>query len=54
MPGVKVAVSTDMLEGVALPLVARLEELGHEVTKFGAYEAINRADWGLAQRGAVE
>lgn len=42
-----------MLEGVALPLVARLEELGHEVSKFGAYDAINRADWAFASEAAA-
>jgi len=42
-----------MLEGVALQLVARLEEFGHEVLKFGAYEAISRADWAFASEAAA-
>jgi ribose 5-phosphate isomerase B len=49
----RIAVSTDMIEGIAEPLVARLEELGHEVLKFGAYDPASPSGWAFASEGAA-
>jgi ribose 5-phosphate isomerase B len=49
----RIAVSTDMLKGVAEPLVARLEAGGHEVLKFGAYDPASRTDWAWGSEAAA-
>jgi RpiB/LacA/LacB family sugar-phosphate isomerase len=49
----RIAVSTDMRKGVADALIARLEELGHEVQEFGAYDELSRADWAWGSEAAA-
>jgi ribose 5-phosphate isomerase B len=49
----RIAVSTDMLEGVAEPLLARLEADGHELLKFGAYDSDAKADWAWGSEAAA-
>lgn len=49
----RIAVSTDMLEGVADEVVERLESNGHEVLRFGAYDPASRADWAWGSEAAA-
>jgi len=49
----RIAVSTDMLKGVAEELVERLEANGHEVLRFGAYDPAGRADWAWGSEAAA-
>jgi ribose 5-phosphate isomerase B len=49
----RIAVSTDMLSGVAEQLAGELERRGHEVTRFGALAADSRPDWAWASEAAA-
>ncbi|MGH2959382.1 MAG: RpiB/LacA/LacB family sugar-phosphate isomerase [Solirubrobacterales bacterium] len=49
----RIAVSTDMLKGVADALVERLEANGHELLKFGAYDPASRTDWAWGSEAAA-
>lgn len=49
----RIAVSTDMLRGVADAVVERLEAGGHEVLRFGAYDPASRADWAWGSEAAA-
>ncbi|MBI2691710.1 MAG: RpiB/LacA/LacB family sugar-phosphate isomerase [Solirubrobacterales bacterium] len=49
----RIAVSTDMLKGVAFAVVERLEASGHEVVRFGAYDPAGRADWAWGSEAAA-
>lgn len=49
----RIAVSTDMLKGVADELVQRLEADGHEVLRFGAYDPGGRPDWAWGSEAAA-
>lgn len=49
----RIAVSTDMLEGIADEVVERLEAGGHEVLRFGAYDPAGRADWAWGSEAAA-
>lgn len=49
----RIAVSTDMLKGVANEVVERLEASGHEVLRFGAYDPAGRADWAWGSEAAA-
>lgn len=49
----RIAVSTDMLEGIADEVVERLEAGGHEVLRFGAYDPAARADWAWGSEAAA-
>ncbi|MGK2878294.1 MAG: RpiB/LacA/LacB family sugar-phosphate isomerase [Solirubrobacterales bacterium] len=49
----RIAVSTDMLEGVAGSVVERLEADGHEVLRFGAFDPSGRADWAWGSEAAA-
>lgn len=49
----RIAVSTDMLKGVAEELIQRLEANGHEVLRFGAYDPASRTDWAWGSEAAA-
>jgi ribose 5-phosphate isomerase B len=49
----RIAVSSDMLAGVAGILIPELERRGHEVTAFGALQPGDRADWAWASEAAA-
>jgi ribose 5-phosphate isomerase B len=49
----RIAVSTDMLKGVADSVVERLEADGHEVLRFGAFDPSDRADWAWGSESAA-
>lgn len=49
----RIAVSTDMLEGAAEPLIEQLEKRGHEVLRFGAYDSESRPDWAWGSEAAA-
>jgi ribose 5-phosphate isomerase B len=49
----RIAVSTDMLKGVAEEVIERLEASGHEVLRFGAYDPGSRADWAWGSEAAA-
>lgn len=49
----RVAISTDMLEGFAPKLRDELVERGHEVTAFGAFDPDARSDWAWASESAA-
>jgi ribose 5-phosphate isomerase B len=49
----RIAVSTDMLEGVALKVIADLEARGHQLRPFGAFNADERADWAWSAEAAA-
>lgn len=49
----KIAVATDMLEGVAEELLLQLEARGHELLRFGAYDPDARADWAWGSEAAA-
>lgn len=49
----RIAVSTDMLEGVAAAVVDQLEARGHEVLCFGAYDPDARSDWAWGSEAAA-
>lgn len=49
----RIAVSTDMLEGAAEAVVDKLEERGHEIVRFGAYDPTARADWAWGSEAAA-
>lgn len=53
MPVVRIAVSSDMLSGVAEQLVAELERRGHVVAAFGALKPGDRSDWAWASEAAA-
>lgn len=49
----RIAVSTDMLEGAAEAVLEQLSERGHEVLRFGAYDPNARADWAWGSEAAA-
>lgn len=49
----RIAVSTDMVEGVALKVIAELEARGHELRPFGAFNADDRSDWAWSAEAAA-
>ena len=49
----RIAVSTDMLKGVAEDVVERLQANGHEVLRFGAYDPASRTDWAWGSEAAA-
>jgi ribose 5-phosphate isomerase B len=49
----RIAVATDMREGVADALIERLEAAGHELLKFGAFDPEGRADWAWGSEAAA-
>lgn len=49
----RIAVSTDMLKGVADQVVEQLEASGHEVQRFGAYDPASRTDWAWGSEAAA-
>jgi ribose 5-phosphate isomerase B len=49
----RIAVSTDMLEGAAAAVLEQLESRGHEVLRFGAYDPEARADWAWGSEAAA-
>lgn len=49
----RIAVSTDSLEGVAEALVTELEARGHTLLRFGAFDPAARADWAWASEAAA-
>lgn len=49
----RIAVSTDMLEGAAGALIDQLERRGHELLRFGAYDSAARADWAWGSEAAA-
>ena len=49
----RIAVSTDMLKGVAEQVIQQLEASGHEVLRFGAYDPSSRADWAWGSEAAA-
>jgi ribose 5-phosphate isomerase B len=51
--GVRIAVSSDSLDGVAELLVDELEARGHTVFRFGAYADDERTDWAWSSEAAA-
>jgi ribose 5-phosphate isomerase B len=49
----RIAVSTDMLSGIAEQIAGELERRGHEVTLFGALAPDSRPDWAWASEAAA-
>jgi ribose 5-phosphate isomerase B len=49
----RIAVSTDMLSGVAEHVVTEIERRGHAVTRFGAFDPDARDDWAWASEAAA-
>lgn len=49
----RVAISTDMLEGFAPKLRDELAKRGHDVTAFGAFDPDARSDWAWASETAA-
>lgn len=49
----RIAASTDMLDGAAKAVVSQLEARGHEVVRFGAYDPASRADWAWGSEAAA-
>lgn len=49
----RIAVSTDMLEGAAEPLLVLLERRGYELLRFGAFDPASRADWAWGSEAAA-
>jgi ribose 5-phosphate isomerase B len=49
----RIAVSTDLLEGAAEAVIEQLESRGHEVLRFGAYDPEARADWAWGSEAAA-
>lgn len=50
---VRIAVSSDMNEGIARVLAAELERRGHEAVLFGALKEGDRSDWAWASEAAA-
>jgi ribose 5-phosphate isomerase B len=49
----RIAVSTDMLMGVAEEVIDRLEASGHEILRCGAFDPASRADWAWGSEAAA-
>ncbi len=49
----RIAVSSDMNEGIAGVIAAELERRGHEVSLFGALKEGDRSDWAWASEAAA-
>lgn len=49
----RIAVAADSLDGVAEMLAGQLTERGHDVERFGALRAGDRADWAWCARAAA-
>ncbi|MFT4048299.1 MAG: RpiB/LacA/LacB family sugar-phosphate isomerase [Solirubrobacterales bacterium] len=49
----RIAVSTDMLDGAADAVVEQLRERGHELLLFGAFDEEARADWAWGSEAAA-
>jgi ribose 5-phosphate isomerase B len=49
----RIAVSSDMLSGIAAGLIPELERRGHEVQPFGALQPGDRSDWAWASEAAA-
>jgi ribose 5-phosphate isomerase B len=50
---VRIAVSSDMTDGIADVIAAELERRGHELTLFGALKEGDRADWAWTSEAAA-
>lgn len=49
----RIAVSSDMDEGIARTIAGELERRGHETTPFGALKEGDRSDWAWASEAAA-